>query len=103
MVADDVVVGGDDGLVARLEVNLLAVLEDAGADLGALGVEQDGHGHANLLGDAANALDAGLVVLVRAVREVEAGDVHAVLDELAQDVLVLSGRAHGADDLGPLG
>ena len=103
MVADDVVISGDDGLVAGLEVNLLAVLEHAGADLGALGVEHDGDGDAKLGRDLADALDAGTVVIVGAVGEVEAGDVHAGLDELGEDGLVFGGRTHGADDLGLLG
>ena len=94
--------GGDDEGVAGLDGDLLAVLEQAGADLGALGVEQDGYGDAELGGESADLLDHRAVVLVGTVREVEASDVHAVQDELAQNLLVLGSRTHGANDLGLL-
>ena len=52
------------------------------------------------VGQALDALHALVMLLMAAVAEVEAGDVHARLDHLAQDVLVIAGGAHGANDLG---
>ena len=40
---------GDDDLIAGLDGNLLAIDQKAGADLGALGVEQDADGQTELL------------------------------------------------------
>ena len=104
-VAQPVLAGGlrgHDDLVAGVDGDLGVVLEQAGADLGALGVQQDADGHAELAGDAADALDALVVLLVGAVREVEAGDVHARLDHLAERIVAVAGGTHGADDLGAL-
>ena len=100
--ADDVVIGGHDAGLAGLQLDLLAVLEQAGAHLGALGVEQDGNRDGELTRELADALDVLAVVLVGAVGEVEARDVHAMQDELAQHLLVLHGGTHGAHDLGLL-
>ena len=94
--------GGNDDLVAGLDGDLLAVLEETGTDLGALGIEQDGHGNAELLGEGADLLDHLAVILVATVGEVEAGDVHAVEDQLTKDLLVLGSGSHGANDLGLL-
>ena len=93
---------GDRDLGARRQLDLGVALEQAGADLGALGVEQDAHGGAELPGDALDALHAHMVLLVAAVAEVEAGDVHARLHHLAQRIVVIARRSHGADDLGSL-
>ena len=94
--------GGHDDRVAGGDGDLLVALEQAGADLGALGVEQESDGGLELGGDTADALDATVVLLVGAVREVEAGDVHARLDHLAQDIVVVTGRTHRAYDFGAL-
>ena len=51
---------GDDDLVAGLDGNLLAVDQKAGADLGALGVEQDADGLAELCGKTAHAWEPWL-------------------------------------------
>ena len=88
---------GDDDLVAGLDGNLLAIDQKAGADLGALGVEQDADGHAELLGNTADALDATVVLVVGAV-----GDVHARLDHLADGLVAIAGGTHGAYNLGAL-
>ena len=85
-----------------LELDGLVRHQLAGADFGTLGVQENGYGNRELVGDAAHALDVAAVVLVAAVGEVEASDVHAMQDELAQYLVVLGCRAHGADDLGPL-
>ena len=90
--------GGDDDLLAGLDGDLLMVLEQAGADLGALGVKQDADCHVELGSDAADALDAAVMLLIRAVGEVEAGDVHARLHHFAQRLVVVAGRAHRADN-----
>ena len=88
--------GGHDDGVAGLDGDLLVAFEQAGADLGALGVEQDADGQIELGGDAADALDAAVVLLVGAVGEIETGDVHARLHHLAQDVVAVAGGTHGA-------
>ena len=98
----EVVLGGrgggyDDG-VALSDSDLLVVFEQTGANFGALGVEQDADGLAELCGKTAHALDALVMLLVGTVREVKAGDVHAGLDHFAQRILVVASRAHGADD-----
>ena len=95
--------GRDDKLVASLDGDLLAVLQKAGTNLGTLGVKKNSNGDAELLGNVAHLLDHLTVIVVAAVREVEASDVHAVQDELAQNLLVLGSRTHGAYDLGLLG
>ena len=94
--------GGHDDLVAGLDGDLLAVDEQAGTDLGALGVEQDADGHAELLGNAADTLDATVMLVIGAVREVEAGDVHARLDHLADGLVAVAGGTHGAYNLSAL-
>ena len=102
LVAEPVLGGGlrgHDDLVALVNGDLGVILEQAGADLRTLGVEQDAHGDAELAGDAADALDALVMLLIGAVREVEAGDVHARLDHLAEGLVAVAGRTHGAYDL----
>jgi hypothetical protein len=94
--------GGDDDLVSGGEVDGLVVLGEAGANLGSLGVDHDGHGDAQLVGDATDALDVVAVVLVGAVAEVEACNRHARTYHLAQDVIVLRCGAQGAYDFGPV-
>ncbi len=94
--------GGDGDLVAGVDLDLGVALEQAGADLGALGVQEDADGLADLLGATTHALDTALVLLVGAVGEVEAGDVHACLEHLANGLVVVTGRAHGANDFGAL-
>ncbi len=92
--------GGDDDLVAGGDGDLLMTLEQARADLGALGVEQDAHRGVELARDAPDALDAPMVLVVRAMGEVEAGDVHPRLDHLAKRLVIIAGGTHRADDLG---
>ena len=64
-----------------------AVDERAQADLGALQVGQHGDRAARGVGGRADQLVGALVVLVRAVAEVQPGDVHPGLDE-GGDLLV---------------
>jgi hypothetical protein len=71
-------VGGDVELGAGGDGDVLIVGGVASADLRALGVEGDGNGTASLgLLGLAGVVDDGLVVLVAAVGEVHANDVHA--------------------------
>ena len=93
---------GDDDLIAGLDGNLLAIDQKAGADLGALGVEQDADGQTELLGNTTDALDATVVLVVGSVREVKTGDVHARLDHLADGLVAIAGGTHGAYNLGAL-
>ena len=96
------VVCRNDGLCPGLKCDLLVVQKLAGPDLGTLGIEHDGDGQCELGGDAAHALDIVAVVVMAAMAEVEAGDVHTALDETPQDLVTLGGGSHCANDLGPL-
>lgn len=102
MRALDGVVGRDGRVVADLKRDRLVILQKAGTDLRALGVEHDGNRNAKLLGNGADALDVLAVILMRTMAEIEAGHVHAVLDDLAQDIIVVGRRTHCADNLGSL-
>ena len=90
--------GGQGELLAGHEL-LGAVFEHTGADLGALCVEHRGHGHAQLGAQGLERFQAAQVLRMVSVGEVEAGDVHAVLDQLAQNALAVGSRAKGANDL----
>mmetsp|Transcript_68685 Transcript_68685/g.196976 ORF Transcript_68685/g.196976 Transcript_68685/m.196976 type:complete len:582 (+) Transcript_68685:261-2006(+) len=101
-VALEAVVSHELQVLALLEVDFVAnaVPEEPSADLRALGVQHDGDMLAGpQLGGIAD-LGHGLAVhLVVAVGEVEAGDVHASVNQLQQHVGLPAGRAHGADNL----
>src|SRR5450432_1222451 len=79
----------------------MMVLQQAGADFGALQVLKNTDGAAFLLGRVAQAFDGACVVGVRSVGEVQASDVHAELHQFAQRGLGAAGRADGANDFGP--
>ena len=79
------------------------VFELAGADLGALQVGEDADGLALFAGDGADHLDELGLLGVGAVGEVEAGDVEAGADELAEELGRAAGGAEGGDDLGAAG
>ena len=73
---------------------------DPEPDLGALQVDEHGDPALGLVGRPADPEVDLLVVGVLAVREVQAGDVHAGLDEGADLRLAGHGWPQGADDLG---
>ena len=88
----------ENEILALLDVDRAGDVAHANAR--ALQVAKDGDRTIELFRDAANHLDRLGVLRMRAVREVEAGDVHARIDQPA-DALI--GRARGtkrADDLG---
>ena len=90
---------GDDDTVALLP--LVPALEEAAeSDLGALQVREDTDGPAGLVGGLADPSVVGLVVGVLSVAEVEAGDIHARVDQLSDSFLRRDGGTQGADDLG---
>ncbi len=91
---------GDGEAFAGDELDGLVVLELAGANLGALQVGEDADGLAFLLCDGAHHLDELGLLGVGAVGEVEAGDVEAGADQLAEDVGGAAGGAERGDDLG---
>ena len=76
------------------------MLQLAGADLGALQVLEDAESASFALGSTAKALNVMGVFFVSAVREIQAGDVHAEAEEVAHGSFGIAGRADGADDLG---
>ena len=79
--------------------HLHTVLELLQADLGALGVQQGGNGLAQLLTQRLQLCQTATVLLVGTVGEVETGHVHAVCNQVAQDIALIGRRAQGADDL----
>ncbi len=74
--------------------------EAADAELGALDVGEDADRPSRLLLEGADRLDARGVILMRAVREIEAEDVHPGAEEPADDLWRGACRAEGGDDLG---
>ena len=89
--------GQGEGLAGFQHLN--AVLELLQANLGAFGVQQGSNGLVQLSADSLQHVQTALVLLVGAVGKVEAGHVHAVGDQLAQDAVLIGRRAKGADDL----
>jgi hypothetical protein len=71
------VVGRDGDDRASLQKDGLALLEQPGADFGALQVLEDANSVSLTLGGTAQTLDVVGVIFVAAVRKVEAGDIHA--------------------------
>ena len=90
--------GGDDEVLAVLQ--LVDALDVADADLRALDVAHDRHVAADVRGHVADRADGLLVLLVRAVGEVEAEDVHPRGEQACDDLLGARGRTEGGDDLG---
>ena len=88
---------GEDVPVAKHD---RAVLEGLYPVLGSLGVKQDRDRQAKLLAHAFDELDLLLVVGVRAVRKIEACDVHAGAAHGDEGIAALRCRADGANDLG---
>ena len=66
--------------------HLDAVLELLQADLRALGVQQGSNGLAQLLAQCLQIGQTAAVLLIGAVGKIKAGHVHAVGDQLAQDI-----------------
>ena len=84
--------------VAALQVHGLG--DVAGADLRALGVEQDGHRVGELTVDGADPVDDLLGAVVIGVGHVQAHHVHAGQGQLLQHLEAGGGGPDGADDLG---
>jgi hypothetical protein len=92
------VVGGDgDGLAGGPDDR--PGREGAEADLRTLQVDQDADPAAGLVRGLADPAVGLLVLGVRAVAEVQPGDVHARVDEAADPFVGAGSRAKGADDL----
>ena len=89
--------GGEGKRVAVAELDAAAG-KGADADLGALGVQNGGHGPAQAVPHPLEPGEQGAVGLVGAVGEVEAGGVHAGQDQLLDDLLAVGGGAKGADN-----
>ena len=96
------VVHGDADGVAGVPLHR-TVREPAEPDLRPLQVREDADGAALGVGRVAHHLVHALVVVARAVAEVEPGDVHAGSDQLPDTVGRGGGRPDGADDLGATG
>ena len=76
------------------DVDLAVVRHEPGADLGALRVEKDRAGDTRQPRGLADAFHAGLVVLMVAVGEIEAGHVHPRAEKVADDPERLRRRPH---------
>ena len=70
------------------------------ADLRALRVEQNGDRHVKLFSQLFHHIGAALLLLMRAVRHIQARHVHAAQNQLAQHSLVIGRRTQRTYDLG---
>ena len=75
------------------------VFKGADAVLRALCVQQDGNGLLQLLPNLFDQVHFHLLLLMGAMGEIQAGNIHAGLDHAGEDLLIGTGRADGADDL----
>ena len=89
---------GEHEFLTGLQLHL-ARCQRLGAHLRALGVQQDAHRDALLLAQALDALDARRLLLVAAVGHVQAADVHALVHQPADHLVVVARRTQRADDL----
>ena len=99
LVADDAFIGGKGEGVALVQHDF-AVFERADAVFGALGVQQDRDRQVQLLADALDLFDMVKVIRMRAVRKVEARDIHAGAAHLCEGGFIRAGGTDGADDFG---
>ena len=91
---------GEDGdFLSRLEIDVRAVAEHGGADLGALRVEQCRRRASRFSENLAVPVENLLVRFMRTVREVETRDAHTGVEESLERLLVPALRSHSADDL----
>ncbi len=97
LVPYDAFIGGDGELVAAFE-EYGPVGEGVEADLRALKVGEDADAAAGLVGGFADAAVAFFVFGVRAVAEVESGDVHPGVDQGFDLVVRVGGGPEGTDD-----
>ncbi len=90
----------DGELVAGLEQHGLMILEQPGANLRPLQVGQDAERLVLFLAHLANFLDDGDFALVGAVRKIQADDIDAGADHVANHGLGVRGRPKRGDNLG---
>ena len=79
-----------------------AVFEAAKPDLGPLQIQQDADVRSGFAGGRAHRVDAGRVFVLRAVRRIEPENIHAGVDQLAEDTGGVDGRTQGGYDFGVL-
>ena len=94
---------GERDLLARLQAHGDAVGKRAGTDARAAQVEHDRSRGVELAAHLLDAVDAREVLVLAAVAKVEAGDVHALGDQVPERKFAVGGRTHRADDFGPFG
>mmetsp|Transcript_28911 Transcript_28911/g.63761 ORF Transcript_28911/g.63761 Transcript_28911/m.63761 type:complete len:260 (+) Transcript_28911:412-1191(+) len=87
-------------LLPCLQLNVLALTQHCSADLRPLGVQQDSKVAALGGGHLAKPVQHLLMCCMCPVAEVQAGDIHASIQQGGQALLSATGRAQGADDLG---
>ena len=86
--------------VALADRDLAVVGHEAGADFGPFGIQEQGARDTGLARRFADVLHVLLVVFMGAVREVETGDVHARLEQIADDCVIFRCRSHRTDNFG---
>ena len=91
--------GRDGERGAGLE-HRVAVFEASQPDLGTLQIEQNAGVHARITRRAAHRVDARRVLVLRAVRRIQAENIHARGKQLAQDAGRIGGRPQRGYDFG---
>ena len=90
---------GKDELLAGVEFHGAFVLKKAGADAGALRVEDDADGKVELFAHLLQVIDMGAMLFVRSVREIEARKIHACHDHGMNGGFRFGGWTERANDL----
>ena len=92
---------GDGEALAGLEQDWLVIFELGGADFWALEIAENAERLALFTADFADHLDQGQLFFVGAMGKVEADDVDAGANQIAEDGLGVGCRPEGSDDLCP--
>ena len=97
----ETVIRSQDDLLSLLQIDLVgSILEESRANLGSLGIQQNGYVLLLVLGGRSETLQDGTVTGVVTVRKVEAGTVHTGVQQSLQIGNTPARRADGADNLG---
>ena len=99
-VANHCLVGGEGEGLAGDQRDIVATFQLHGTDFRTLGIQQDGCVLAGLGHHFTQVADTGAVLFVITVREVQAHDVHAGVEHLAEHFFGFGLGTDGADDFG---
>ena len=89
---------GGQGELGSLGQGNALTAEGADADLGSLGVQNGGHGMAQVVPHMLEAGEQSQMGLVAAVGKIEPGGIHAGKDQLFNDLLAVRRGSQGTDD-----